>query len=92
MSEQALRDHNMVLGSERKTEIADNGVIMKKSPGNATKKFEECQRKSSAIFVSNPANGFELTNGGGEVGTSEIEYIQSEKLTDVEDVDAALKV
>ncbi|KAK4750541.1 hypothetical protein SAY87_004023 [Trapa incisa] len=91
MSEQALKDHNMLLGPERKIETAENGTLVKKSIDNATRKLEECQRKSSAVVVPDPANGNELTNGVGEVGTSEIEYIESEKLTDVEDVDASLK-
>ncbi|KAK4782210.1 hypothetical protein SAY86_016312 [Trapa natans] len=91
MSEQALKDHNMLLGPERKIETAENGTLVKKSIDNATRKLEECQRKSSAVVVPDPANGNELTNGVGEVGTWEIEYIESEKLTDVEDVDASLK-
>ncbi|KAK4776306.1 hypothetical protein SAY86_004994 [Trapa natans] len=91
MSEQALKYHNMLLGSERKIESPENGTLVKKSIDNATPKLEECQRKSSAVVVPNPAIGNELTNGVGEVGTSEIEYIESEKLSDVEDADAALK-
>ncbi|KAK4766093.1 hypothetical protein SAY87_007735 [Trapa incisa] len=91
MSEQALKYHNMLLGSERKIESPENGTLVEKSIDNATPKLEECQRKSSAVVVPNPAIGNELTNGVGEVGTSEIEYIESEKLSDVEDADAALK-
>lgn len=92
MSEKALREHNVLLGSHRKSQSANKGILMNNCTENATKNLEECQRKSYASLVPITANGNQLINGGGDVGTSEIEYIESEELTDVEDVDAALKV
>ncbi|OWM70666.1 hypothetical protein CDL15_Pgr014339 [Punica granatum] len=91
MSEKALRDHNTLPGSDRKPESTNKGTLMNNCTENVTENLEERQRINSASLVSTPANGNAPINCGGEVGTSEIEYIDSEKLTDVEDVDIALK-
>ncbi|XP_042987148.1 uncharacterized protein LOC122315346 [Carya illinoinensis] len=59
--------------------------------GNAVENVEECQKKNSASFVSPQTNGNEIANTTAETGSSEVEYIESENLNDLEDVDASLK-
>ncbi|KAK4782188.1 hypothetical protein SAY86_016290 [Trapa natans] len=91
MSEKALREHNVLSESERKNESTNKGSLMNNCTENGTENLQGCQKKSHASLVPSIADGDHPTNGGGEVGTLEIEYIESEDLTDVKDVDAALK-
>lgn len=86
MSENALRDLNNIPGSERKNESSSKGSITKPLVGNAN---EECKKKS---LVSPAVNGGEISNPVVETINSEIEYVESENLNDLEDVDSSLKV
>lgn len=87
MSEKAIRDLNMVPESER-----ENGSSNKPDPEYTTENSEEKQRKNSASLVETTTNGDKIVNSEVEVGNSEVEYIESEKLNDVEDVDTSLKM
>uniref|UniRef100_A0A5B7C6J5 TOG domain-containing protein n=1 Tax=Davidia involucrata TaxID=16924 RepID=A0A5B7C6J5_DAVIN len=80
MSEKSLRDLNMLRGSERKIESS--------SEGSFTKSHVE---QNSTSLVETPIDGDETVNAGVETGNSEVEYIESENLNDVEDVDMSLK-
>jgi hypothetical protein len=92
MSETALRDLNTIPGSEKKNESSSKGNITKPYVGNANENLEECQKKDSASLVSPQINGNETAKSGVETGNSEVEYIESENLNDLEDVDTSLKV
>ncbi|XP_062151349.1 uncharacterized protein LOC133859820 [Alnus glutinosa] len=91
MSETALRDLNTIPGSEKKNESSSKGNITKPYVGNANENLEECQKKDSASLVSPQINGNETAKSGVETGNSEVEYIESENLNDLEDVDTSLK-
>lgn len=92
MSEKALRDLNMIPGSERKNESSSKGNITKPLVGNTNENLEEWQKKNSVSMVSSAVNGGEIPNPGVETGNFEVEYIESENLNDLEDVDSSLKV
>lgn len=85
MSENALRDLNSIPGSERRNENSSKASIAKPVVSNTNGNHEEGPKKNSV-------NGSEVVNSGAEVGSSEVEYIDSENLNDVEDVDMILKV
>ncbi|KAF5739630.1 hypothetical protein HS088_TW12G00839 [Tripterygium wilfordii] len=89
MSGNALRDLNTVPASEVKNGICSKGSFTKPCSGNANKNIGERQAKNSIPLVSTPSNGD--VNPGVEIGNSEVEYIESENLSDVEDVSASLK-
>ncbi|KAF3444675.1 hypothetical protein FNV43_RR14368 [Rhamnella rubrinervis] len=91
MSEKALRDLNMIPGSERKNESSSKGNITKPLVGNTNENLEEWQKKNSVSMVSSAVNGVEIPNPGIETGNSEVEYVESENLNDLEDVDSSLK-
>ncbi|XP_002517350.2 uncharacterized protein LOC8269321 [Ricinus communis] len=91
MSENALRDLNMLPGSERKSESSGKANFTKPYSGNIDENAEKCQRNNSASLVSSTANGVEAVNSGVEIGNAEVEYIESEDLSDVEDVDICVK-
>lgn len=85
MSEKALKDLNAIPGSERRNENSSKGNIAKSVVSNTNGNIEEGQKKNSV-------NGGETVNSGAEIANSEVEYIESENLNDVEDVDTSLKV
>ncbi|KAE8021556.1 hypothetical protein FH972_007436 [Carpinus fangiana] len=91
MSETALRDLNTIPGSEKKNESSSKGNITKPYVENANENLEECQKKDSASLVSPQINGTETAKSGVETGNPEVEYIESENLNDLEDVDTSLK-
>ncbi|KAG6715989.1 hypothetical protein I3842_04G024600 [Carya illinoinensis] len=91
MSGKALRDLNKILGSEKKNESSSKVSFTKQFVGNADENVEECQKKNSASLVSPQTNGKEIANTTAETGSSEVEYIESENLNDLENVDASLK-
>jgi hypothetical protein len=92
MSETALRDLNTIPGSEKKNASSSKGNITKPYVGNANENLEECQKKDSVSLVSPQINGTETAKSGVETGNPEVEYIESENLNDLEDVDTSLKV
>ena len=93
MSEKALRDLSTIPGSERKIESHNKAPLMKPSVNNDGKKIEERQKKTSCgSFVSPTANGNQTVDSGIEIAIAEVEYIESENLNDLEDIDFCLKV
>lgn len=92
MSENALRDLNTIPGSEKKNESSSKGSFTKPYIGTATENLEEFQKKNSVSLVSPPMNGIETATTVLETGIPEVEYIESENLNDLEDVDTSLKV
>ncbi|KAJ4830702.1 hypothetical protein Tsubulata_036076 [Turnera subulata] len=91
MSGTALRDLNTLPGSERKSESSSKGSFARPCTGSIDENADKSQRKISFSLVSAPVNGEEAVNAGAEAGNAEVEYIESENLTDVEDVDTAVK-
>ncbi|KAL6994322.1 hypothetical protein U1Q18_012429 [Sarracenia purpurea var. burkii] len=89
MSGKALRDLNALPISERTNESSSKGGFTK--PHADHKNLEEMHRKYIAS-VETPISGEECVKSGVEVGNSEVEYIESENLNDVEDVDISLKI
>lgn len=87
MSENALRDLSILPRSEMICENSSKGNFAKPYCDNADK----WQRKNSASLVSATSNGG-TANPGSEIGVLEVEYIESENLSDVADVDISLKV
>ncbi|XP_042502973.1 uncharacterized protein LOC122080139 [Macadamia integrifolia] len=53
--------------------------------------LDKCQRKDPVSLASTRSNEGEFVNTGTEVGVPEVEYIESENLNDLEDVDTMLK-
>ncbi|KAG6659461.1 hypothetical protein I3843_03G033400 [Carya illinoinensis] len=91
MSEKALRDLNTIPGSEKKNESSSKGSFIKPFVGNMDENVEECLKKNSVSLVSPQMNGNETANPEVDTGNSEVEYIESENLNDLEDVDASLE-
>jgi len=95
MSEKALRDLNTILGTERKNEDSGKTCLTKPSVDSADENIEERQKKKTSSSLISPAvNGNQTVtvNSGAEVVNTEVEYIESENLNDVEDIDTCLKV
>ncbi|XP_050225641.1 uncharacterized protein LOC126675102 [Mercurialis annua] len=87
MSENALKDLNTLPGSERKNESSSKGSFTKPCTENTNENVEKCVKKNSSSVVS--ADG--TVNPEVEVANTEVEYIESENLSDVEDLDTCLK-
>lgn len=82
----------MLPGSERKSENSSKGGLTKHCVENSNENSEEWKRKNSSTLVSTPTNGDETVKPGVEIANSEVEYIESENLKDLDDVDMSLKV
>lgn len=92
MSETALRDLNTIPGSDKKNESSSKGSFTQPYVGRADENVDEFPKRNSASFVSPQINGNETANPEAEAGNPEVEYIESENLNDLEDIDASLKV
>ena len=90
MSGKALRDLNTVPISERKNENSSKGCFAKPQAEQGDGK--ERHGENNAFLVGTPISIDESIKSGVEVGNSEVEYIESENLNDVEDVSTSLKV
>lgn len=84
MSETALRDLNTLPSSDRKNESSSKGSFAKPFVGSANENVD-------VSLVSTHVNGNQTGNTGPETANSEVEYIDSENLSDVEDIDTSLK-
>ncbi|GKU96928.1 hypothetical protein SLEP1_g10108 [Rubroshorea leprosula] len=88
MSINALKDLNSLPASKSKNDDSSRGCFTKPCSGNMNENVEEKQRrKSSPIHV----NGAATVNSGVEVTNSEVEYFESENLSDLEDIDTSLR-
>lgn len=92
MSANALRDLNTLPASERKIDNSGKGSFVKPCLGNANGNTEERRTQVSSPSISVHASGVETDNPRNDVCNMEVEYIESENLSDVEDVDTTLKV
>lgn len=92
MSGNALGNLNLLPESVMKIEGSSNGSFHKPHIEHTNENVEEKQRKITAPLVKIPTNGNETVSSVAEVASSEVEYIDSEDLNDVEDVDICLKV
>ncbi|KAM7278083.1 hypothetical protein ACFE04_005217 [Oxalis oulophora] len=89
MSTAALRDLSI---SDRNIENSSKQrFITKPCFGATTGNGDDCQQKNSATVVPACVNGSDSTNNDGEVISIEVEYIEAENLSDVEDLDLSLK-
>ncbi|XP_012460091.1 uncharacterized protein LOC105780354 [Gossypium raimondii] len=107
MSGNALRDLNTLPTPERKNDSSSKGNFTKPCNGKTIENVEEQLKKSLSSVQINGGetlnvqhnkssasvqiNGGETVNVGVEVANSEVEYIESENLSDLEDVDTCLK-
>ncbi|KAL5080076.1 hypothetical protein RYX36_008497 [Vicia faba] len=94
MSKTALKDLNTIPVTERKSEGSGKTCLTKTSVDNASENIEECQKKKNcSTLVSPHVNGNQAApvDSVVEIGIVEIEYIESENLNDVEDIDTCLK-
>ncbi|XP_071731103.1 uncharacterized protein [Rutidosis leptorrhynchoides] len=92
MSETALRDLNLLPMSERKNETASKEFITKSYVEPTDENIGGKQRNTAVSLVEPPVNGKEVAHCGAEVVIAEVEYIESDKLDDLKDVDKSLKV
>lgn len=83
MSETALRDLNLLPKTERTNESSSKDI--------KTKPYVE-PRKTIVSLAEPPIKGTEDEHAGADVAVAEVEYIESEKLDDLEDVENSLKV
>lgn len=92
MSTKALRDHNInvVLGSDKK--IDGKGNLTKSFTEKITENGSELQKNTSPIFSTPSFNGDVVGSNGSETGNSEVEYIESENLVDLPDLDLCYNV
>ncbi|KAF9623037.1 hypothetical protein IFM89_036018 [Coptis chinensis] len=90
MSGNTLRDLNTLPGSERKVESSCKGSFPKPFNENISENVDNLQRKSPVSLASIAVNEGEVANCGAEVGVAEVEYIESENLNDLEDVDSSI--
>ncbi|XP_024992238.1 uncharacterized protein LOC112526077 [Cynara cardunculus var. scolymus] len=81
MSENAIRDLNFL----PKSESSSKDIFAKPYVEHSVETVENKQRTNMGSLVQSPVNGNEL-------GVAEVEYIESEKLDDLEDVDKNLKM
>ncbi|GFP99717.1 protein fam179b [Phtheirospermum japonicum] len=88
MSEVAIRD-NKIPESERTNGNISNGSFIKPQAESMAKNTEESHKKGMVSLVVEPIKADETENPGAVL--AEVEYIESEALKDVEDVDDSLK-
>ncbi|XP_042036825.1 uncharacterized protein LOC121782900 isoform X2 [Salvia splendens] len=90
MSEIAVRDNN-VPDSQRINGGFSKGKVVKAQVEGVNENTEEMQRKGMAAVVGTSAKIDETENSEAVITSIEVEYIESEDLKDVEDVDDCLK-
>ncbi|KAL3636619.1 hypothetical protein CASFOL_018918 [Castilleja foliolosa] len=88
MSEVAIRDNKMP-ESERTNGNISNGSFIKAQAESIAENNEESQKKGTASLVGDSMKTDEAENPPAVL--AEVEYIESEALKDVEDVDDSLK-
>ncbi|KAK1309754.1 hypothetical protein QJS10_CPA08g01688 [Acorus calamus] len=90
MSGKALRDLNLLPGAETRIDSCSKGSITKSITENSCENLDKRQMKVPISLSSTPSNEVDSGNAGVEIGTSEVEYIESENLVDLADADASL--
>ncbi|KAM0033651.1 putative armadillo-like helical, CLASP domain, TOG domain-containing protein [Helianthus debilis subsp. tardiflorus] len=92
MSETALRDLNLPPKSERTNETSSKDILAKPYVEPSDENVGEKQRKNTVSLVEPPVTGSEVGHSGTDVVVAEVEYIESDKLNDLDDIDECLKV
>lgn len=92
MSEEAASDLIALPEAGKNKETPSNGSVPVIAVESVDKSSKDKERGKPALLVGPGLNGDSEVNTGAEVGNSEVEYIESENLNDVEDVDTSLKV
>lgn len=90
MSANTPRDLNMLPESEKEIESSTNGGFHKPQTEHNDENLGE-QRKKSCPLVEISPNENGTVVSVTEVPSAEVEYIESENLDDVEDVDTSLE-
>lgn len=94
MSGKALRDLNVLLASglDKNSDISGKGSLAKSYIENINDNGHELQKKNYALF-SATLNEVDIVKSNGlETVNTEVEYIDSENLADIADVDASFNV
>lgn len=93
MSEKALRDLNIQPISDKNSEFSSKGVLEKSPVEAENENVKEMNHAKPASLVSSvPSKDAKTLDPGAANGNVEIEYIESENLHQLEDVDAILSV
>ncbi|XP_028785040.1 uncharacterized protein LOC114740950 [Neltuma alba] len=92
MSEKALSDNNTTPESERKKDSSGKACSNVDSVDNADQNIKDLQKKKICASIVPPSvNGNLSGDSQIEIGNAEVEYIDSENLRDLEDIDSCLK-
>ncbi|XP_009599984.1 uncharacterized protein LOC107766855 [Nicotiana tabacum] len=91
MSEEAAQDLTALPEAEKNNENSSNGSVPVTVLESVDKNHKEKEREKPVLLVELDLNGDNKVNTGAEIGNSEVEYIESENLNDLEDVDTSLK-
>lgn len=92
MSKNVVRDHLLSKSEVKMNESSSKDIFVKPCVKHTNENGEDKQTKSTDSLVQVPMNENEDVNCTVEVGAPEVEYIESEKLDDLEDVDKSRKV
>ncbi|XP_077222745.1 uncharacterized protein LOC143856425 [Tasmannia lanceolata] len=90
MSGKALRVLNTLPGSEKKIESSSKGSVTKAYIENIKGNLDKRKAENPVSLTSTPLNEVEVRSTGVETGNSEVEYIESENLNDLEDFSTSL--
>ncbi|KAF6157351.1 hypothetical protein GIB67_004289, partial [Kingdonia uniflora] len=92
MSGKALRDLNMLPGAERRNENSSKVNLTKPQSytESTNENHDKSQKENPASLSPAPLKEAEGENTGSEVGAFEVEYIESEKLVNLDDVDGSI--
>ncbi|KAL2528882.1 ARM repeat superfamily protein [Forsythia ovata] len=91
MSEISPRNLSTIPESERMNGSSKNGNYIKPQIEHKDENLDERQKKRTTSLVGIPTKLDGTENSGVEVGSSEVEYIESENLNDVDDMEICLK-
>lgn len=94
MSGKALRDLNVLpsSGLDKNSDISGKGSLAKSYIENINDNGHELQKKNCPLF-SATLNKVDIVKSNGlETVNTEVEYIDSENLADIADVDASFNV
>ncbi|KAG8384811.1 hypothetical protein BUALT_Bualt04G0157200 [Buddleja alternifolia] len=91
MSENALRDVSKILDSERTNGNSSNGNLLNPQVDTMDERAKEKQKAKMPPVADLCIQGDVTENTGAEVANPEVEYIESQNLKDVEDVENCLK-
>ncbi|XP_011085815.1 uncharacterized protein LOC105167705 [Sesamum indicum] len=91
MSDLALRDVSKIPESERTNGSSNNGNLIKPRFESIGAKADEGRKKGMTSLVETPLTTNGTESSGAMLANSEVEYIESENLKDVEDLETCLK-